>query len=98
MKFRRKIMEMVTVHLPADLYHDIETIASEQQKDVVQLLIKLLRSAVQQYEWRKGWQELRQLVQQDGKLPAEMSVDELVEQMRKIREEIFEAEYAHLYR
>jgi antitoxin (DNA-binding transcriptional repressor) of toxin-antitoxin stability system len=48
--------------------------------------------------WSEGLAELRRLVKESGSPFADMTTDEIVEKMRETRREIFEAEYAHLYR
>jgi hypothetical protein len=91
-------MQTTTIQLPSDLYDEIESVARAEHDDPTALLVKLLKTALQQYLWRKGWQELREMVQRDGGLQVGNTIEEIVEHMRKTREEIFEAEYAHLYR
>ncbi len=49
-------------------------------------------------EWIAGWAELRRQLNQDGGLMVGMSKDEIVARLQETRQEIFEAEYAHLYR
>ncbi len=87
-----------TIQLPSDLYEEIEAIAAEEQSNPSEMLSDLLKKAVQQYLWRKGWRDLSALIQRDGGLNVGTTTEEIVEHMRKTRQEIFEAEYAHLYR
>ena len=87
-----------TIQLPADLYGEIEAIAIEEQSNPSEMLSDLLTKAVQQYLWRKGWRDLSALIQRDGGLNVGSTTEEIVEHMRKTRQEIFEVEYAHLYR
>jgi hypothetical protein len=54
--------------------------------------------ARQRRAWLGELAALREQIQQDGGLHVGETTDEIVEQMRKTRREIFEAEYAHLYR
>lgn len=49
--------------------------------------------------WRRGWADLREMVQ--GRPPSDLkdkSADEILEKMRRTREEVFDAAYGHLYR
>lgn len=58
-------------------------------------LEKLMR---QRQTWRRGWADLRAMVQ--GSPPSELqgkSDEEILEQMRRTREVVFDAEYGHLY-
>ena len=54
--------------------------------------------AYQRRAWLHGWAELRSLIEQEGGLQVGATKEEIVEKMRQTRYEIFEAEYAHLYR
>ncbi len=47
--------------------------------------------------WEEGWQQLRQQVSESGVMVG-LTKDEIVARLRQTRQEIFEAEYAHLYR
>lgn len=91
-------METVTLELPAELYADLQALATEDQVDVVEMLTRWARLAHQRHTWIQGWDDLRELVRQEGGLQVGATKEEVVEQMRKTRHEIFEAEYAHLYR
>jgi hypothetical protein len=90
--------ETVTLQLPAPLYDDLQTLAEEEQVDLVEMLDRWTSLARQRRAWLRGWQELGELVRQDDGLQVGMTKEQVVEQMRKTRYEIFEAEYAHLYR
>lgn len=47
--------------------------------------------------WAVNWQLLRRQVADRGGLLAGLSKDEIIAQLRQTRDEIFAAEYAHLY-
>jgi len=88
-----------TIQLPADLYAEIEAFAAEEQSDLNTLLVSMIQRALGARKWQKGWKELQEMVQHNGGLPhIGTTTEEIVEHMRKTRQEIFEAEYAHLYR
>ncbi|GEM_PF-651226 len=91
-------IDKITIQLPVDLYRELETLARAQQSDPIALLTELIREARQQRSLRQVWDELCDQVQRDGGLKIGNTTEEIVEQMRKTRQEIFEAEYAHLYR
>jgi hypothetical protein len=88
----------VTLQLPKSLYAELESLASDEQADMVEMLTRWAKLARQRRTWLQGWQDLQELIRQEGGLQVGATREEVVEQMRKTRREIFEAEYAHLYR
>ena len=89
---------MVTIQLPDMLFQELETIAKAKQSDPVALIAAWVDSAQQQNQLLREWKLLCEDVQGTGGYPKDETIDELVERLRKTREEIFEQEYAHLYR
>ncbi|KAA3663468.1 MAG: hypothetical protein DWQ04_10560 [Chloroflexi bacterium] len=59
---------------------------------------ELKAEAVSQISWQDGWTQLRKQVHKSGGLLTGLTKDEIVARLRQTRQEIFEAEYAHLYR
>jgi len=91
--------ELMTIQLPADLYAQLEALAGAEKSDPLTVLTHLISEARQQRSLGQIWEELCDQVERDGGLQnVGTTTEEIVEHMRKIREEIFEAEYAHLYR
>jgi hypothetical protein len=88
----------VTLQVPASLYADLQSLGAEEQVSPVEMIARLVDNARQHRAWLRGWEELRELIQREGGLQVGVTKKEVVEQMRKTRYEIFEAEYAHLYR
>ena len=88
----------VTLQIPAGLYADLQSLGAEEQTSPVEVIARLVETARQRRAWLREWEELRELIRQDGGLQIGTTKEEVVEQMRKTRYEIFEAEYAHLYR
>lgn len=91
--------KMVTVEIPATVYAELRAIADERKSDPVQEITTWVRTMRQRQVWQRGWADLRAMVQK--RPPSDMkgkSTEMLLEQMRRTREEVFEAEYAHLYR
>lgn len=88
----------VTLELPRALYTDLQALAVEKDGDLVGLLSQWVKQARQRQEWLQGWRELQALIEKEGGLQIGETKEEVVEQMRETRQEIFEAEYAHLYR
>jgi len=90
--------ETVTLQLPASLYADLEELATESRQNPVAIIAAWVEEARQRRQWQQGWANLRAQVQRDGWFQADETSDEIVASTRRSRQEIFEAEYAHLYR
>ena len=54
--------------------------------------------ASQRRDWLRDLTTLGEQIRQDGGLQVGATREEVVERLRQTRREIFEAEYAHLYR
>ncbi|HOT93151.1 MAG TPA: hypothetical protein PLN71_16435 [Anaerolineae bacterium] len=88
----------ITLELPAQVYADLQSLADEAKIDLVEMLRRWIKQTSEQRAWIQAWDDLRRLVQEEGGLHVGTTKEEVVEHMRKTRQEIFEAEYAHLYR
>jgi len=88
----------VALQLPASLYAELQSLAAEEQTDPVGLITRLIVAANQRRAWLRNLAALREQIRQDGGLQVGTTKDEVVERLRQTRREIFEAEYAHLYR
>jgi len=88
---------IVTVRLPASLYAELESLATEEQTDPVGMIGHLVTMASQRRAWLRDLTALREEIRQAGGLRVGTTKDEVVERLRQTRREIFEAEYAHLY-
>jgi len=88
----------ITLELPIQVYTDLKALADEAQVDLVEMLRRWAQLTKEQRSWRQTWEDLCQLVKEEGGLNVGATKEKVVEQMRKTRQEIFEAEYAHLYR
>jgi len=91
-------VENVTFQLPAQLYADLQSLAADEQTDPVEVIACLVATARQRRAWVQGLTALREQIRRDGGLQVGVTKDGVVEQLRQTRREIFEAEYAHLYR
>ena len=89
---------VVSLELPANLYEKLQTLAAEEQLEPVEMLTQWAELAYQRRTWLHGWAELRSMIEQEGGLQVGVTKEAIVEKMRQTRYEIFEAEYAHLYR
>jgi len=90
--------EAVSIQLPAHLYAELQSLAAEEQTDPVEIIDRLVTAASQHRAWLRDLTALREQIRQDGGLQVGASRDEVIERLRQTRREIFEAEYAHLYR
>ncbi|MGQ9626823.1 MAG: hypothetical protein ACUVV0_07965 [Anaerolineae bacterium] len=88
----------VTIQLPAQLYADLQSLAKDEQVDLVEVIAHLVAMAHERRAWLRDLTALREQIRQDGGLQVGMTKDEVVERLRQTRRNIFEAEYAHLYR
>jgi len=88
----------IAVQLPAHVYGELQALASEEHTDPADLIAQLVTAASQQRAWRRNVAALREQIRQDGGLHVGTTKEEVVERLRQSRREIFEAEYAHLYR
>lgn len=91
-------MDTVTLQLPATLYSKVEELAVDAETSPDDLLASLIETAHQRRTWLRELNELREQIKRDGGLNIGSSREEVVEQLRQTRREIFDAEYAHLYR
>jgi hypothetical protein len=91
-------METVTIQIPSTVYVELEAIAAEEKSDPIAVLTTLVKNARYQRTFGQLWQELLEQVRREGGLHVGATADEIVEQLRITREEIFETDYAHLYR
>ena len=89
---------LVTIQLPAQLLSELEALASAAQSDVVSVLGDLVTIARRRRTLGNDWQALCAEVRRTGGLAVGQTTEEIVEQVRKTREEIFAVEYTHLYR
>ena len=89
--------QIVNLQLPADLYQKLQSLATSEETNPVDIISRLITTAQQQQVWLQNLTTLRQQIRADGGLQLG-NPEERVEQLRQTRQEIFEIEYAHLYR
>ena len=82
---------------PAPLY-DAATYERLKTEVVAEIMDELEGAQLEPISWQEGLKELQRLVAESGSPFADMTTDEIVEKMRETRREIFESDYAHLYR
>jgi hypothetical protein len=89
---------MVTLELPVSAYDQLQELAVAEQKDPIEVITELIDMAHQRQSWLRELEELRDLIREQGGLQIGTTKEEVIEKLRQTRREIFEAEYAHLYR
>ena len=88
----------VTLQLPARLYAELQSLAAEERTDPVEVIARLVAVAHQRRVWISDLAALRDQIRRDGGVQVGTTKDAVVERLRQTRHDIFEAEYAHLYR
>lgn len=90
--------ESVMLQVPSSLYRQLQTLAIDANASPIEVISQLVTTAHQRRQWRQDLHTLRQQIQESGGLLSKPSQESMTEQLRQTRQEIFEAEYAHLYR
>ena len=88
----------ISVQLPAEIYTKLAQLAAEEQVDPVAVVSRLVDIATQHRAWLRNLSALREQIERDGGIHIGASREEVVERMQQTRQDIFYAEYAHLYR
>ena len=89
---------MIKLELPARVYEQLQELAAVEQKDPIEVITELIDMAHQRQSWLRALEELQDMIREQGRLQISTNKEEMLEQLRQTRREIFEAEYAHLYR
>jgi hypothetical protein len=84
----------ITIDLPSDLHKKLQILASEGQTDPSNAIAQMITEAYDKRGWLEDLAALRRQILRDGGL---QHSDDLIDRLRQTRQEIFEAEYAHLY-
>ena len=90
--------ELVSLQLPASLYEKLQTIAIAENTDVVGAIAQFVATTNQKKSWLQDLANLRQQIQTEGGLQLGDTKEAITAKLHQTRQEIFEAEYAHLYR
>ena len=89
--------ETVTLNLPAGLYAKLEELAAESDSTPIDEIATLIEEAKSRRAWLRALDDFSKEIQENDNRENVPDQEELIEQLRKTRREIFEAEYAHLY-
>lgn len=89
---------LVTLRIPTHVYADLQKLVGTQYPTPTDVITHLVSTKLRHQAWLQEVQTLRDQIRADGGLTVSDDDDELIEQLRTIRSEIFEQEYAHMYR
>ena len=84
--------------MPSRLYAELEELAADSDSTPVDQIASLIEDAQSRRSWLRALNDSSKEIKENANRETEPDQEELMEQLRKIRREIFEAEYAHLYR
>ena len=90
--------KLVNLQVNSNLYEKLQTLATEKHTDPVSIITQLITEAYQQRHWLQDLTVLRQQIQAQNDSRLGNTKEEIIAQLRQMRQEIFETEYAHLYR
>lgn len=90
--------ELVNFQISANLYQMLQTLATEEHTDPESIITQLITEAYQRRRWLQDLTALRQQIQDESSSQLGSTKEEIIAQLRQTRQEIFEIEYAHLYR
>ena len=89
----------VTLALPTDTYQEITAAKERQETSSISGFIReAVEEKVTRIRWQRALAELRAEIQEAGGLKLQGNKEEVIERLRETRRQIFETEYAHLYR
>ena len=89
----------VTLMLPTDIRQEITSAKERQEtRSVVGFIREAVEEKVARMRWQRNLEDLRREIREAGGLELQGSKKEIIERPRETRREIYEAEYAHLYR
>ena len=86
-----------SLHEPTPAY-DVSTLARFKAEIVAEVMAELAVHKREPLSWREGLALLQKQIAESGGLGFGDDPEAIVEQMRRTRQEVWDAEYAHLYR
>jgi Arc/MetJ-type ribon-helix-helix transcriptional regulator len=90
--------QTVTVELPKPFYEMLQSLVADDQTQVADVIARLVEHAYHERAWRSNLTALQDQIRREGGLQVGTTKEAVVAQLRRTREALFEAEYAHLYR
>lgn len=89
--------KLIDFQIPIDLYQKIQQLATEEQSDPISLIEQLVSKTYQRKLWLHDLAMLRENIKKDGGLELGNTKEEIINNLHKTRQEIFEADYENLY-
>ena len=91
--------KQITLRIPNNLYKEIIEAKKETgARNVAEFIRAMISEKIEERQWRRNLKELQEEVRKSGGLGLGKTKEEVIEALRRSRQEIFDAEYAHLYR
>lgn len=78
--------------------YDVSALTNLKAEIVAEVMAELAVQRLEPLSWREGLALLQRQIAESGGLGFGDDADAIVEQMRRTRQEVWDAEYAHLYR
>ena len=91
-------MDPMALSLPEKVLFDLQELAAQAEMEPWKLVAQWVESARRHHLWQTDLKAIRDEIERDGTLLAGLTEEETLDRLRQTRREIFEAEYAHLYR
>jgi predicted CopG family antitoxin len=88
----------VTLTLPINVYEELLEVKKEESHSVADFVRMAVSEKLTRMRWQRNLEDLRREIREAGGLELRGSKEEVIERLRETRREIFETEYAHLYR
>ena len=88
----------VTLTLPINVYEEVLEAKGEEAPNVADFVRTAVLEKLARMRWQRNLEDLRQETREAGGLNLRGSKEAVIERLRETRREIFETEYAHLYR
>lgn len=92
----------ITWEIPENLYSEVvkaqEELAFPNLADFLSQAVQRYLAEIQQQTWQQEFRAFQKQVRTDGGFALGDTKEEVIEHLREQRKQIFEAEYAHLYR
>jgi hypothetical protein len=91
----------ITWRIPEDLYRELlwaqEELAYPTLADFISQAMQRRLAEIRHEAWRREFRQLQQQVHATGGFDLGETKDEVIANLRELRQRIFEEEYAHLY-
>jgi hypothetical protein len=92
-------VKRISFTLPTELYEEVMRAKEESSAlSLAQFIRQIVLEKLDERRWEHGLAELQREVRESGGLGLGGTKEEVIERLRETRRQIFETEYAHLYR